>query len=167
MFPLLTLRPETLFKKRLWHRYFPVNFAKILKTPFFIEHLRWLLLYLSKKLKKTLSVQDSSNVTMTSQYQIGVRILHASPQKPQENAITKLDKSEGRSSRLQVCKACRPATLLKKDSNTGVFLWIFRNFWRTAFSIEHLWWLLLLIPPREIKSLSKSFFLSNLFYLNI
>ena len=26
-------------KKRLWHRPFPVNFAKILRTPSFIEHL--------------------------------------------------------------------------------------------------------------------------------
>ena len=31
-------------KKRLWYRCFPVNFAKFLKTPFFIEHLWWLLL---------------------------------------------------------------------------------------------------------------------------
>ena len=28
------LRPATLLKKRLWHRCFPVNFSKILKTPF-------------------------------------------------------------------------------------------------------------------------------------
>ena len=34
----------TLLKKRLWHRYFPVNFAKFLKTPFLTGHLRWLLL---------------------------------------------------------------------------------------------------------------------------
>ena len=34
----------TLLKKRLWHRRFPVNFAKFLRTPFFIEHLWWLLL---------------------------------------------------------------------------------------------------------------------------
>ena len=34
----------TLLKKRLWHRYFPVNFAKFLRTPFFTEHLWWLLL---------------------------------------------------------------------------------------------------------------------------
>ena len=33
-----------LFKKRLWHRCFPVNFDKFLRTPFFIEHLCWLLL---------------------------------------------------------------------------------------------------------------------------
>ena len=28
------LGPATLFKKRLWHRCFPVNFAKFLRTPF-------------------------------------------------------------------------------------------------------------------------------------
>ena len=27
-----SLRPATLFKKRLWHRCFPVNFAKFLRT---------------------------------------------------------------------------------------------------------------------------------------
>ena len=37
-------RPAALIKKRLWHGCFPVNFAKFLKTPFSIEHLRWLLL---------------------------------------------------------------------------------------------------------------------------
>ena len=38
------LRPATLLKKRLWHRCFPVNFVKFLRTPFHIEHLWWLLL---------------------------------------------------------------------------------------------------------------------------
>ena len=38
------LRPATLLKKWLWHRCFPVKFAKFLRTPFIIEHLRWLLL---------------------------------------------------------------------------------------------------------------------------
>ena len=33
------LRPETLLKKRLRRRCFPVNFAKFSRTPFFIEHL--------------------------------------------------------------------------------------------------------------------------------
>ena len=36
--------PETLLKKGLWHRCFPVNFAKFLRTLFLAEHLRWLLL---------------------------------------------------------------------------------------------------------------------------
>ena len=38
------LLPATLFKKRLWHRCFPVNFIKFLRTLFFTEHLWWLLL---------------------------------------------------------------------------------------------------------------------------
>ena len=32
-------------KKILWHRLFPVNFAKFLRIPFFKEHLQWLLLF--------------------------------------------------------------------------------------------------------------------------
>ena len=35
---------------RLWHRCFPVNFAKFLRTLFSIEHLWWLLLH-SKSLR--------------------------------------------------------------------------------------------------------------------
>ena len=31
------LRPVTLLKKRLWHRCFPVNFAKFLRTPFLLN----------------------------------------------------------------------------------------------------------------------------------
>ena len=39
----LCLRPAKIKKKRL-AQVFPVNFAKFPKTPFFTEHLRWLLL---------------------------------------------------------------------------------------------------------------------------
>ena len=42
------LRPATLLKMRLWHRCFPVNFVKFLRTPYFTEHLRWLLLIFRK-----------------------------------------------------------------------------------------------------------------------
>ena len=39
------LRAATLLKRRLWHRYFPVNFVRFLRTPsYFIEHFWWLLL---------------------------------------------------------------------------------------------------------------------------
>ena len=31
---LARLRPVTLLKKRIWHRCFPINFAKFLRTPF-------------------------------------------------------------------------------------------------------------------------------------
>ena len=40
----MQVKPATLLKKILWLRCFPVDFAKFLRTPFFIEHLRWLLL---------------------------------------------------------------------------------------------------------------------------
>ena len=33
------LRPATLLERSLWHKCFPVNFVKFLRTPFFIEHL--------------------------------------------------------------------------------------------------------------------------------
>ena len=40
----LQAQPATLLKKRLWHRCFPVNFEKFLRTPLLTEHLWWLLL---------------------------------------------------------------------------------------------------------------------------
>ena len=36
--------PGALLKKRLWYRCFIVSFEAILRTPFFIEYLWWLLL---------------------------------------------------------------------------------------------------------------------------
>ena len=39
------LGPATLLKKSLWHRCFPVNFAKFPRKPFFTSHLWWLLLF--------------------------------------------------------------------------------------------------------------------------
>ena len=49
--------PATLFKKRLWHRCFPVDFAKLLRTPFFTEYLQWLLLkFISHHTKEILYV---------------------------------------------------------------------------------------------------------------
>ena len=47
-----TPQPATLLKKRLWHRYFPVNFAKFLRTPFLKEHIWWLLLCITRKGKQ-------------------------------------------------------------------------------------------------------------------
>ena len=44
LFYKVGLRPATFFKKKLWHRCFPVNFAKFRRTPFLTVYLRWLLL---------------------------------------------------------------------------------------------------------------------------
>ena len=38
------LRPATLFKKRLWHKYFPVSFAKFPRAPSLQNSSGWLLL---------------------------------------------------------------------------------------------------------------------------
>ena len=40
----LFLKPVTLLKKSPWHKCFPINFAKFLRTSFFTERARWLLL---------------------------------------------------------------------------------------------------------------------------
>ena len=48
---------STLFKKRLWYRCFPVNFAKFVGTPFLTEHSRWLLLFQIKLLETKLSLK--------------------------------------------------------------------------------------------------------------
>ena len=41
----LTPKACNFIKKRLWHRYFHVNIAKFLRTPFLIERLWWLPLF--------------------------------------------------------------------------------------------------------------------------
>ena len=41
------LGPATLLHARLWHRSFLVNFVKFIRTSFFTEHLRWLLLIIN------------------------------------------------------------------------------------------------------------------------
>ena len=45
------LWPVTLLSKKLWHGCFPVNFVKLLRTPFSIGHLWWLLLKVFLKSK--------------------------------------------------------------------------------------------------------------------
>ena len=47
------LQPATSLKKKLWHRCFPVNFAKFLKTPTLTEHLWWLLLFVSANIYRS------------------------------------------------------------------------------------------------------------------
>ena len=37
------IKLQALVKKRFWHRCFPANFAKFLRTAFLTEHLQWLL----------------------------------------------------------------------------------------------------------------------------
>ena len=49
------LRPATLIKKKLWHKWFSVNFAKFLRTPF-LQNTPWRLL-----LRISIKEQDKSD----------------------------------------------------------------------------------------------------------
>ena len=54
------LRPATLLKKRLWHRCFPVDFAKFLRTTFFTEQIQRLLLkFISNHTKEMVYVNTN------------------------------------------------------------------------------------------------------------
>ena len=56
-FKVVGLRPATLLKKSLWHRCFPVNFVKFLRTPFLQNTSGWLPLLKRKKITIT-SISD-------------------------------------------------------------------------------------------------------------
>ena len=68
------LRPATLLKKRPWYRCFPMNFAKVLRTPLFIEHHRWLLLILLGWLKWILClwILWILSLTIVSKLRLGI-----------------------------------------------------------------------------------------------
>ena len=50
-------------KKRLWHRSFPVKFAKFLRMPFLTEHLQWMLLRAPNfiSVPRLCTIQNTSN----------------------------------------------------------------------------------------------------------
>ena len=55
------LRPATLLKKRLWHSCFPVNFAKLLRTPFLQNTSERLLLDLFLEFEPLLGKSEKFN----------------------------------------------------------------------------------------------------------
>ena len=55
-FKVVDLRSETLLKKKLRLRFFPLNFEEFLRIAYFIENLRWLLLTFAKFLMKKIHV---------------------------------------------------------------------------------------------------------------
>ena len=58
----------TLLKNRLWHRCFPVNFAKLPRTTFLTEDLRWLLPSFSslKNKRQKINEEHLSSVNLVS-----------------------------------------------------------------------------------------------------
>ena len=70
---LTDLRPATLLKKRLWHRVFPVSFAKFLRTSFLQNTSVRLLLKLTKSTfanisLRSISIFKSFSSLLTSSY---------------------------------------------------------------------------------------------------
>ena len=57
------MRSAILLKKRLWHRCFPVKFAKFPRTTFLTEHLQWLLLRAPNfvSVPRLCTIQNTSN----------------------------------------------------------------------------------------------------------
>ena len=51
---LFLIKACNFIKKRIWHRSFPVNFAKFLRTPIFIEELWWLVFMFDRFLNMSL-----------------------------------------------------------------------------------------------------------------
>ena len=109
---VLRLRCATLLKKRLWHRCFPLNFAKFLRATFLTEHFQWLLrllYFLSSSLcylflyeKVQTNINGKTLRSSCSQMFLKIAVL--------KNFAITIKKTQ---------------FLLKGDSNTGVFL---RNF---------------------------------------
>ena len=60
-------------KKRLWHKCFPVNFVKFLRTPFLTEHLRWLLLQFFSFFSESLHPPTRSNIFKKNSKAFGLR----------------------------------------------------------------------------------------------
>ena len=66
-----------------------------------------------------------------------------SPDKVNLRIQCKYRKIWTRKNSVSKCNRSKIASLLKRDSNTVVFLWIIRHFWEQLFFTEHLQWLLL------------------------
>ena len=105
-------------KKRPQHRYFPMKFAKFLRTRFFVEHLRWLLLPEPEKIKKT----KVSDVFKWYGKVAGVKWV-----------IQLLNRN--------LVNRCSP--FIKKRLWSKCFPVNFAKFLRTPLLTEHLRWLLL------------------------
>ena len=111
---------------RLWHRYFPVNFAKFLKTPFIIEHLWWLLLNLSWYILPLWVFFESFKVFSSSKMYEKSKIRLCSLRGVEKNGC--------------FGKPHKKKTTMKKPSlrkATGLHLYKKKVFWQVISGISH------------------------------
>ena len=69
------LRPATLLKMTICHKGFPVNFAKFLRTPVYIEHLWLLLLTFSRGLFETRQMKQLNGHKSHEVYKFCLKII--------------------------------------------------------------------------------------------
>ena len=104
------LRPATLLKKRLWHRYFPMNFVRFLTTPFLLTPL--VVASIVWKMKGVTKFSD-----FRKQPSRGVLRKRCSENMPQIYRRTPIPKCDFNKVALQ-----RKATLLKSHFGIGILL---------------------------------------------
>ena len=112
------MKATNFIKKRLQHSCFSVNFAKFLRTAFFIEHLRWLPLnkFSLYRQKQPAEVFCKKGVLRNFEKFTWKHLC----QRPSFNKVAGL----------------RPPTLFKKLWHRRFFLWTLRNFIRTPFLLN-------------------------------
>ena len=112
--------PESFFNKvalnRLWHMCLPVSFAKFLRTPFYIEQLRWLLLKL---------------VIFNWLLTYGAYLLHAITPAKQLNDVWNLFKVNNKDTKMT------SLSLLSLSIFSKLF-WCFHScLWLSKYQLEH------------------------------
>ena len=159
---LLGWRPCNFIKERLQHRCFPVNNVKFFRTHFFTEHLWWLLLYV---VWANIAPVENVSCAMLSQLYLDNIVRSTCLQMVFKISVLK---NFANFPLKHLCWSfflikLQPwglATLLKRNSNTGAFLWLLQIFYEHLFVTEHLWWLFLHCTgcfvqswPKQIKTI--------------
>ena len=96
-----------------------MKLAKFLMTPFYTEHIRWLLLLIVHN-KSSAFIVNFERVLYPTKRSFSI-LLHIYRKAPVlESPINKIS-------------GCLPANVLKRDSDRGVFQWILQSFLRKRF----------------------------------
>ena len=118
------LKYAALSQQRLRHRYFSVNIMKFLRTRFFTE----------KPHCFCTSMQIVFSRSSNQHKEMLFHLLRSSQRKYSlkkgvlENFAISTGKYLCCSHFLVMLQTFRPATLIRRDSNIGIFLWVLRNF---------------------------------------
>ena len=143
-----SLRPATLLKSNLWHRCFPVNFTKFLRTPFLQNISERLLLtnnscgvrfnfksstiflFLSVIWAKGYNPTYTNNSWLLFHYKEVTEIKNCLSRSSHQRCSVKKGvlKNFGKFTEKQLCQSLFLNKVAGLGPGTGVFLWIFRNF---------------------------------------